>query len=192
MPPPALDIDSFLAFEVDSPDKHEYVRGEVFAMVGVSLRHGRIAANLVESMNAATRGGPCRVYPSDVKVRIDAADAVFYPDVVVSCDPRDKGPHALIHPRLVVEILSPSTAAYDRGQKFAAYRQLASLEEVALVESAHMAVDVFRRAEGGKWVLTAFQAGDTVVFESIDAHVPMAAIYDRLPPEEPDAPPDGA
>ena len=191
-PKPAFDIDSFLAFELDSPEKHEYLRGEVFAMVGVSLRHGRIAANLVERLNAATRTGPCRVYTSDVKVRIDAADAVFYPDVVVSCDPRDQGPHALVHPRLVVEILSPSTVAYDRGKKFAAYRQLASLEEYVLVESAHQAVDVFRRTGQGKWVLTAFEAGDTVVFESLDAQVPMDAIYDRLPPEEPEVPPETA
>lgn len=183
-PRPTVDIDSYMAFESASPDKHEYVRGEVFAMVGVTLRHGRIVSNLVRRIDEAVESGPCRVYASDVKVRIDAADAVFYPDVVVSCDPRDTGPQALVHPRLVVEVLSPSTSAFDRGAKFGMYRQLPSLEEYVLVESARMAVDVFHRAAGGKWILSAFDEGDTVVLESLGASISMSAIYERLPLEE--------
>ena len=185
---PELDFDKFLAFEQTSPEKHEYVKGDMYAMVGASLRHGRIALNLASELNARSAGGPCRVYASDAKVRIDAADACFYPDVVVSCDPSDVGPLVLTRPCLVVEVLSPSTAAYDRGAKFAAYRQLASLVQFVVVETDRVAVDVFHRAGEGTWVLRSYGEGDSVELDSVGAVVPVSAIYDRLPPEEPDPP----
>lgn len=185
---PTADFESYLAFEQTAPEKHEYLRGEVYPMVGATLRHGRIALNLATTLDAQTASGPCRVYICGAKVRVEAADASFYPDVVVSCDPRDSGPLMLHRPCLVVEVLSPSTAAYDRGAKCAAWRQLESLVEYVVVETQRMAVDVYRRGPDGTWIVRFYGEGDTVELASVSARVPMSAIYDRLPPEEPEAP----
>jgi Uma2 family endonuclease len=182
-PTDPLDFEGYLALEGASDQKHEYLRGQAYAMVGASLRHGRITLNLARRLDEATEAGPCRVYASDAKVRVEAADACFYPDVVVSCDARDAGPHVLLSPVLVVEVLSPSTAGFDRGQKFSIYRQLESLEEYVVVETDRQAVDVFRRGQAGTWVLTSYQEGDSIELQSLGATVPMDLIYDRLPPE---------
>jgi Uma2 family endonuclease len=127
------------------------------------------------------RGGPCRVYISDMKVRIEAADAFYYPDVVVSCDPRDRvGESYKQHPCLIVEVLSDSTEAFDRGNKFAVYRQLESLDEYVLVDSRTMGVDAFRRGPDKRWVLYPFRAGDEVVLSSVDLRCPIALLYENV------------
>ena len=186
---PRIDYDAWLSLEAESDARHEYLRGEIYATSGAALRHGRITLNIGRRLDEATEGGPCRVYVSDAKVRIEPADAGFYPDIVVSCDPRDVGPLVLLYPSLVIEVLSPSTAAYDRGLKFAAYRRLESLREYAIVEPDVPAVDVFRRGQDGTWTFRSYGDGEVVELESIGASVPVAQIYDRLPPVEAPAPP---
>ncbi|GMV44588.1 MAG: hypothetical protein AMXMBFR64_63040 [Myxococcales bacterium] len=187
-PLPRLDYGAWLRLEAESDARTEYLRGEIYAMGGAALRHGRIALNVGRRLDEATEGGPCRVYVSDTKVRIEAADAGFYPDVVVSSDPRDVGPLVLLYACLVIEVLSPSTAAYDRGLKFAAYRQLETLREYVIVEPDQIAVDVFRRGPEGTWTFRSYGEGEVVELESIGARVPVAQIYDRLPPVEAPAP----
>ena len=149
----ALTADDYLAGEVLSPIRHEYVAGEVFAMAGATEEHATIAGNLFALLRSQVRGGPCRVYIADMKLRVEAADAFFYPDVFVTCDPRDAGESlAKRHPSLICEVLSESTEAYDRGGKFAAYRTLDSLSEYLLIDSRSRSVEVFRRQPGG-WLL---------------------------------------
>ena len=149
----------YLAWENEQPERNEYINGEVFAMSGASDAHGTVAGNLFAVLHAHTRGTPCKPFIADMKVHVDTVNSFFYPDIVVTCDPRDRGPdasHAKQHPALIVEVLSPSTEAYDRGNKFAAYRQLASLQEYVLVSLDARRVEVFRRDIGGHWVLYPF------------------------------------
>jgi Uma2 family endonuclease len=143
----------FLAWEEAQTAKHEFIAGEVFAMVGARQDHVLVALALAARLREHLRGSRCRAYTSDMKLEVQAADAVFYPDVMVSCDEADRQrAQTLQAPCLVVEVLSDSTAAFDRGAKFAAYRQLASLQEYLLVDIDRRHLEVFRRESAG-WVL---------------------------------------
>jgi Uma2 family endonuclease len=178
---PAFSGDDYLAWEAQQPGRSEYVAGEVFAMAGVEDRHACASLNLAMALRAELRGSPCRVYRSDVKLRVEAADAYFYPDVFVTCSAADLADRLIKRePVLVAEVLSDSTAAYDRGSKFAAYRQLASLREVLFVDLARRAVDLYRRGDDGLWVLHPLQAGDTMALSSVGLSVPVDRIFDDL------------
>lgn len=185
-----LSLDAFLDWEATQPERHEYVRGEVFAMTGASDRHNLVAGNLYMLLRTHLRGSPCQVFISDMKVRVDAADAIFYPDLLVTCSASDRSDRlAKRDPVVIVEVLSPSTAGYDLSAKFAHYRRLASLQEYVTIDPDAPLVQVFRRSPDG-WTLHAAEAGDTVGFASIDLRVPIAAVYEDVrfePPAEPPA-----
>ncbi len=176
-----ISIDDYLEGEQHADLKHEYIAGQVFAMAGASEAHVTVAGNLFSLLRAHVRGGPCRVYISDMKVRVDAADSFFYPDVFVTCDPRDAN-EALMkrHPTLIVEVLSDSTGAYDRGAKFTHYRQLPSLQEYVLIEPERLEIDVFRRNDQGQWVLYPFGAGQPLELTSLGFTCPIEAIYEDV------------
>ena len=150
---PVITVDDYLAGESVSPVKHEYVAGEVFAMAGASEEHVTIALNVAALLRAHVRGGPCRVYIADMKLRVERVQAFFYPDVFVTCEAADAAePTVKARARVVVEVLSESTEAYDRGAKFASYRQLQTLQEYVLIDSRSRSVEVFRRHPDG-WLL---------------------------------------
>ncbi len=178
---PAFSGDDYLAWEAQQPGRSEYVAGEVFAMAGVEDRHACASLNLAMALRAELRGSPCRVYRSDVKLRVEAADAYFYPDVFVTCSAADLADRLIKRePVLVAEVLSASTAAYDRGGKFAAYRQLPSLREALFIDVSRRVVDLYRRGGDGLWVLHPLQAGDTMVLSSLGLSVPVDRIFDDL------------
>lgn len=183
---PVFDAAAYLAWEAQQPDRHEYIAGEVFAMVGVRQSHNVATGNLYSALRTHLRGSPCRVFIESVKTRVDAADCFFYPDLLVTCDPRDRAtPEFVSHPSVVVEVLSESTAAYDRGNKFAAYRKLASLQEYVLVDVAARRVELFRRNPENHWVLYEFSPGETVEFAALAVSVPADTIFEDTeePPE---------
>lgn len=190
VPATRLSLAAFLDWEATQPERHEYVRGEVFAMTGASDRHNLVAGNLYMLLRTHLRGSPCQVFISDMKVRVDAADAIFYPDLLVTCSASDRSDRlAKRDPVVIVEVLSPSTAGYDLSAKFAHYRRLASLQEYVTIDPDAPLVQVFRRSPDG-WTLHAAEAGDTVGFASIDLRVPIAAVYEDVrfePPAEPPA-----
>jgi Uma2 family endonuclease len=178
---PKISVDDYLAGEESSPLKHEYIAGEVFAMAGAGEAHVTVALNLATLLRNHVRKGPCRVYISDMKVRVESADAFYYPDVFVTCDPAD-GREGLFkrHPTLVIEVLSDSTAAFDRGAKFAHYRQLDSLLEYVLIEPERRSIDVFRRNADGNWVLHPFSGDEELNLASIDFRCPLDAVYEDV------------
>lgn len=187
-----FDLAGFLAWEAEQPDRHEWVDGEVFAMTGARDAHNRIAGNLYVALRNSLRGTPCRTFMSDMKVHIETTDAVVYPDVFVTCDPRDRSAEADLakrHPTLVVEVISNSTGAYDRGRKFELYRSLASLQEVLFVEQDRMQVDLFRRNDDGHWVLYPAGEADAIELTSLGQTLSVASIYEDVLPaaEEPPA-----
>jgi Uma2 family endonuclease len=187
-----FDLAGFLAWEDEQPDRHEWVDGEVFAMTGARDAHNRIALNFASTLKAALRGTPCRTFMADMKVYIEAADSVVYPDVFVTCDARDRSAEADLvkrHPTLVIEVISNSTGAYDRGRKFALYRSVASLKEVLFVEQDRMQVDLFRRGGDGRWVLYPAGATDQVELASLDQALSVASIYEDVLPAAAEEPP---
>lgn len=180
--PPTLSVEEYIELEENSTVKHEYLDGHVYAIVGGTLDHGLIAVNVLTILCPHVRGGPYRVYNSDVKVRIGHLRFV-YPDVSVSCDPRDRADgraQSIAHPRLVVEVLSPKTAGYDQGGKFDMYGALDSLQTYVLLEAERVAIEVRTRLAGGTWQAQHFGAGDLVAFPSIDFSGPVADFYEDI------------
>lgn len=185
--------EAYLEWEKSSGAKHEYLEGEVFAMVGARDSHVTVAGNLFALLHAHVRGGPCRVYMADMKVRVEAADAFFYPDVMVTCAPDDRNSdYFKSHPLFIAEVLSESTAAYDRGRKFAIYRQLESLREYLLIDPDALAVDCFRRDGEGHWVLYPFAAGEVMELASLQFRTPIEALYEDVDFDKPAQPVSGA
>ena len=186
LPQPRFDAPAYLAWEAGQADKHEYVDGEVFAMAGASDAHVTISLNLAMALRRHLRGGPCSVFISDMKLQVAEDNAFFYPDVFVTCAEADRAQsHYKSAPTLVAEVLSPSTSAFDRGAKFAAYRKLPSLREYALVDTERQSIDLFRRDEGGHWVLYPFEAGHTVEFASVGLSVPLTQLYEDATGDHP-------
>jgi Uma2 family endonuclease len=180
---PRFTAQDYLDWEAGQNEKHEYYAGETFAMAGASDAHVTICGNLYMSLRQHLRGRPCRTYIADMKLQVDAADAFFYPDVFVTCAAEDAAkPERKREALLVVEVLSSTTASYDRGAKFAAYRQLASLQEYVLVDTERLAVDLFRRDGSGHWVLYPYGPDEIVEFASVGLALPLAVVYeDALP-----------
>lgn len=154
-----LDRQAYLDWEAEQPDKHEYIAGEIFAMVGVRRAHALVALTLASHLRSHLKGSRCETFIADMKLFVAAADAYFYPDVMVTCDERDRRAElAIEHPKLVVEVLSDSTAAYDRGAKFAAYRKLADLQEYLIVDIDQRRLELYRR-EADHWLMFDSEAG---------------------------------
>jgi Uma2 family endonuclease len=180
-----LSAADFLAWDATQTTRHEFVRGEVFAMAGAGERHVTVALNVAIALRQHLAGTPCRTFITDMKLRVDAADAYFYPDVMVTCSPRDaEQSHVKSEPVLVVEVLSPATAAFDRGDKFAAYRGLPSLKEVLLVDPDLRRCDLFRRQAleaGEAWVLHPTAPGEGVELVSVGLQLAAEALWAEVP-----------
>ncbi|ACJ00272.1 Uma2 family endonuclease [Rhodospirillum centenum] len=170
-----LDIDTFIAWEDQQPEKHQLVGGEVYAMVGGALAHAAIALNMAVALRNRLRR-PCQVFVSDVKVRVDAASSVYYPDVVVSCAGQDMRGTVLRDPVLVVEVLSPGTAAFDRMKKRADYATLPSVRYVLLVETEERLVELDRR-EGGDWLRETVTGEGRLDFPELGVSLDLDEIY---------------
>lgn len=183
-----MTADEFLAWDERQTVKHEFVRGEVFAMTGGVDRNYTVALNLALLLRRHLRGTPCRVYGSDVKLRVDATDCFFYPDLMVTCSAADLGDRLIKRePVLVVEVLSPSTAAFDRGEKFADYRMLPALREYLMVDVERRQCDLHRRGADGLWVLHPSGPDDPVRLASVDLVVEAAELWADLEPDAPAA-----
>ncbi len=171
----------YLEWEKTQELRYEYIDGEVFAMTGGTKPHSRIAFNLGSELDNFLAEKGCEFYISDVKVQVSEAGPYHYPDVVVTCDERDKGRIDMIrHPCLIVEVLSPSTEAFDRGKKFTRYRQSSTLKEYVLIASDEIAVECFRRNDKGLWVLHTYGEGDTLNLESVGISISVEKLYRRV------------
>jgi Uma2 family endonuclease len=179
----AVTPEQYLAAERQATERHEYVNGSVFAMVGASRAHNLITANLIRELTTQLRGRPCETYGSDMRVKVVRTGLYTYPDVVVVCgEPEfeDGQLDTLLNPTLLVEVLSPSTERYDRGDKFAHYRQLPSLAEYVLVAQHRPALERFVR-QGRAWLLDAVAGLDaTATLEAVGCTLPLRAVYERV------------
>jgi Uma2 family endonuclease len=178
-----LSTDEFLAWDATQTERHEFMAGEIFAMAGASEAHVTAALNLAIALRQHLAGSPCRTFITDMKLQVQAADAYFYPDVMVTCSAADAASATLKRePVLLAEVLSPSTAAYDRGDKFAAYRRLPSLREYLLVDPDSRRVDLYRLGGDGLWVLHPVEPGMSVQLASVNLEISALALWAEMPP----------
>lgn len=174
-----LTLDEYLDGERSSPIKHEYAAGRVFAMAGASERHNRIALNLGAHLHRATRASDCVAFISDMRVRID--QVVYYPDLMVCCDPADNDPYLKQSPCLVIEVLSESTERIDRGEKLHNYQQIGSLQACVLVAQDTPCVEIYRRTSGPHWQYESYSAADDLIeLPCPPSALTLAEIYERI------------
>jgi Uma2 family endonuclease len=160
---PRFTPEEYFAWEEQQLEKHEYMDGEVYAMSGGTINHGDIAGNFLSLLKTQMRGRGCKILNSDCRVKVVGMDKYIYPDTSVTCDDRDKTTTQYIsYPCLIIEVLSPSTEADDRGNKFKMYRRNPSLQEYVLVSAETIEIELFRRIETDDWRIINYQAGDTV------------------------------
>lgn len=176
----------YLRREIDAVDTHEYYFGEVFLMPGGSPNHSLINANAAGAMGNALRKQACRVYDSNLRIRVQAPMRYTYPDASIICgepclDPDDKYHHTVLNPTLLVEVLSPDTEAYDRGAKFASYMQIDSFREYVLISQDAPRVETFLRQTGGAWRYLSWAGIETTArLESINVPLRLADVYDGV------------
>ena len=176
-----MTAEEYLKWESQQEIRHEYVDGEILAMTGGTIPHNEMALNFYTALRPHLRQRGCRVNVSDVKVQANQNSRYFYPDLVVTCDREDlKSRDFVQHPKVIVEVLSPGTASYDRGDKFKYYRQMLSLQEYVLVDSESISVEVYHRGEGKMWLYYAFTNGDTIALESIEFECAIELLYEGI------------
>ncbi len=177
---PTMSVEEYFALEENDPDTcYEYIDGYVYMMSGGSANHATISGNIYALLKSFLRGGPCRVYNSDVKVRV-SEKRYFHPDVTVTCDPRDRGTTDFIQsPRLVVKVLSPNTEIHDRGRKLQYYLACPSIEQYLLVEYRSLRIETYRK-EQNKWIYDAFNAEDKVELPTLGIRFPVVVAYEDV------------
>jgi Uma2 family endonuclease len=178
---PKLTPEEYFAWEAQQQVRHEYLDGEVYAMTGGTVNHSQIASNFNRLLGNHLRGSGCKVLNSDARVNIVASTHYVYPDVSVTCDERDKTTTQYItYPCVIVEVLSSSTEAYDRGNKFKLYRRNPSLQEYILADAETMAIDLFRKVDGDNWRIIDYEPGDVVKLTSIKLTFPIEQVYEDV------------
>jgi Uma2 family endonuclease len=171
----------YFAWEEQQLAKHEYIDGEVYAMSGGSVNHGRIAIKFTAMFDTHLENSSCITGNSDIKVNIVSTNNYTYPDASVTCDSRDQNTvNYFTYPCLIVEVLSDSTEAYDRGGKFRMYRNNPALQDYLLVSTASIEMDLYHKNDAGDWVIINYQAGDMVELKSINLSFPIGQVYRGL------------
>lgn len=181
-----MTIEDYLVLDRQSEQRHEYLEGKIFAMSGGSPWHAQIIANLGAELRTALRDRPCWVFVSDLRLRVDASGLYTYPDVTVACGElrfADEQADTLVDPTLVVEVLSPSTADYDRGSKFAHYRQIPTLGDYLVVAQDRAHAELWSRSDSGRWLLTDIDGLDgKIELPSLEVTLEMSEIFHKVTP----------
>jgi Uma2 family endonuclease len=179
--PPNFTPEEYFAWEENQLEKHEYIDGDVYAMSGGSVNHGRLAIRLTAMLDAHLDNKGCITGNSDIRVNIVGTNNYTYPDGSVTCDDRDKTTTQYItYPCLIVEVLSSSTEAYDRGGKFRMYRNNSVLQDYLLVSSTSIEIDLYRKNDAEEWMIINYQAGDLIELKSINLSFAIEQIYRNL------------
>jgi Uma2 family endonuclease len=182
-PKPSYTVEDYLALELSTQQKHEYFQGEVFAMAGASYAHTVVVVNVAGELRAQLKGKPCRASSGDLRVRTGDSSLYTYPDIVVVCGPPklDQPGDTLTNPAVIVEVLSESTEAYDRGRKFELYQSIDSLTDYLLVAQDTPRVEHYRRQPGGEWIYTLENRLEaSVTIPSIGCALKLAEVYEKV------------
>jgi len=181
---PTLDPASYLQQEREATEKSEYLNGQVYAMAGASREHNQLVFNLAGLLHGPLRGSPCSAYVNDMRVRSRTSEAYFYPDLTVVCNDaefEDDEMNTLLNPVLIIEVLSPLTEGYDRGAKFAHYRQIESLREYVLIAQDRFSIERYIRSEDGQWILSEASTPESMVeLTTIGCHLQVDEVYEKV------------
>jgi Uma2 family endonuclease len=178
---PKLTPDEYFAWEEGQNSRHEYIDGDVYVMSGGTINHSEIAGNFLALLKAHLRGSGCKTLNSDARVNIQGSSHYVYPDLSVTCDVRDQVSSQFItYPCLIVEVLSPTTEAYDRGHKFRRYRRNSSLQDYVLVDSESMMIELYHKGSDGKWDIVDYREGDVVELKSVNFTFPIEQVYEDI------------
>ncbi len=178
---PRLTPEEYFAWEEKQLEKHEYIDGEIYAMSGGSKNHSLISVRLITLFSNHLEGGSCETGNSDLRVNLFQTTNYTYPDVSVTCDERDKTTTQYItYPCLIVEVLSDSTEAYDRGGKFRMYQKNPMLRDYLLVSSTKIEMDSYHKKENGEWIILNYKEGDIIELKSINLSFPIEQVYRGL------------
>lgn len=173
----------YLEAERRAEFKSEFTHGEIFSMAGAGRNHNHLAGNLYSELHAFLKNNPCEVFNSDMRVS-PTGDSYYYPDVSVACSKikfLDNQQDTLLNPSVIIEVLSPSTADYDRGGKFVEYRKIASLQDYVLVSQDQILVEHHSRQSEGSWLLREYRKlSDTMTLSSLNLTIPLSVIYERV------------
>ncbi len=177
-------IEEYLTMEEEATGKHEYYRGEIFAMSGVLMKHNKIFSRLFGALLSRLKGKPCQPYGSDTRVHIPSNTLFAYPDITVICgeeETLDDDDFNVLNPTVLIEILSKSTRSYDRGDKFKLYRDIPTLKEYVLVDSEKVGAEVFRLNETGHWELEEYKLDtDQLLIKAIHIEIGLDEIYEGI------------
>ena len=183
-PKPYLTPEEYLTLERQAETKSEYWQGEVYALAGASRRHNLVAFNLAATLGVQLKSRPCEAYTSDMRVKVARADHYSYPDVTVVCGQaefEDRSEDTLLNPTVLIEVLSPSTEAYDRGAKFEFYRTLESLTDYLLISQSKPIIEHFTRQPDERWLLSTYKGLEAVAaIPSIGCDLRLADVYDKV------------
>lgn len=183
--PQTMAVEEYFQLEEnDTENRYEYIDGHVYMMAGGTFDHNTISGNIYSILRSLLLGKPCRVYNSDIKVQI-SQQRYFHPDITVTCDPRDRGTGDLLQsPRVIFEVLSPSTEIKDRTWKLQNYLALPSMEEYILVDTKSPKIEIYRK-ENGRWMYDIYQAHETIELQSIEVSFPLVEAYTDIEFEHP-------
>ncbi|NET40704.1 Uma2 family endonuclease [Okeania sp. SIO2B3] len=182
-----ISAEEYLEWEAKQEFRHEYVDGEVLAMTGGTIPHTKIYLNFYRALYPHLSKRGCEAYVSDVKVQDSKNNRYFYPDLVVTCNAEDlKSRDFIKHPKVIVEVLSPSTGKYDRGDKLKYYHQFPSLQEYVLVDSESIYVEIYQRGEGKIWNYCGYTEGESITLESIEFTSAIEVLYEGVNFEVPE------
>ena len=180
-----MTVEEYFVWEETQTERHDFYYGEVFAMAGGTLAHNTVCLNAAVMLRSELKGSPCRVFMGDVRVQLSKANHYSYPDVFVTCDARDTAQDSAIlvqFPSLIVEVLSPSTSAYDVGLKFEAYRALESVQEVLFIHIERRRADLYQRSTSPQWLLTPLGETGVLALTSVDLALPVRDLFEGVAP----------
>ncbi|MEJ7848147.1 MAG: Uma2 family endonuclease [Pyrinomonadaceae bacterium] len=173
-------VEDYLEREKISPDKHEYVEGEIYSMAGTSDNHNRIVTEFLTQLSLHLRDSKCEPFAADIKVQV-TKNVYYYPDILVSCEETPENPYFRNQPVLIIEVISPSTEHIDRREKLLFYQQMPSVQEYVVVDQHTMNVEVHRRQPNGGWITYYFnEASDLVELTSVELSIPLPDLYRRV------------
>ena len=187
--PLKMTTQEYFAWEDKQLERHVFYEGEIYSMAGGSDDHNTAGTNVLVALKTHLRGTPCRIFMSDMRVELAVNSHYCYPDVFVTCDPRDAAPdasHLKKYPNLLIEILSPSTSEYDLGRKFEQYRNMPSVQEVLFVDTTRRSVELYQRTQdSAQWLLIPAPIGGGVHLKSIDMVLSTATVFESINPQLP-------
>ena len=183
-----MSIEKYLEMENSADEKHEYYKGEIFAMSGAKMPHNRITSNLLITLGLKLKGKKCHPFGSDARIHIAANTLFTYPDISIICGEvmtLNNDDYNVLNPTVIIEVLSTSTKNYDRGEKFKLYRDIPTLKEYILVDSKSVHLEVFRLNEKNHWELEEYKTiGENVIIKAIEETIAVSEIYDGVKIDE--------